>query len=161
MATAPVPRPASLPGNFDENRGGLAIPSTMIKIHVRRKQSAFSVVELNAMITEGTLKWMLRTHPDFNAQAFRSAFDAAFDGLRTNQPQVLSDIDSDDLDAIGDFLGSLTPLYIPGQRSIVPFFLRNDADNDIKSEPETYVQQLPFRSTKTGPFMPLKNCWRI
>jgi hypothetical protein len=69
---------------------------------------ALSMVELNAMISEGTLKWMLRTHPNFDAETFRLAFDAAFDGLRNQQTDYVSaDIDSDDLDAIGDLLGKL------------------------------------------------------
>ena len=105
----PFPVLLNFLGNFDENRGGIAVPSAIDQGPMSDGNNlAFSIVELNAMITEGTLKWMLRTHPDFDAQAFRSAFDAAFDGFRNEQSNYISaDVDSDDLDAIGDLLGDL------------------------------------------------------
>lgn len=105
----PFPVLLNFLGNFDENRGGIAIPSTIDQGPMSDGNNpAFGVVELNAMITEGSLKWMLRTHPDFDAQAFRLAFDAAFDGFRNQQSNYVSaDVDSEDLDAIGDLLGDL------------------------------------------------------
>lgn len=105
----PFPVLLNFLGNFDENRGGIAVPSTIDQGPMSAGSNpALSMVELNAMISEGTLKWMLRTHPNFDAETFRLAFDAAFDGLRNQQTDYVSaDIDSDDLDAIGDLLGKL------------------------------------------------------
>jgi hypothetical protein len=62
------------------------------------------------MIFEGKLKWMLRTHPDFDCSSFKEVFNSiateAIDGV--NSISIVSDqIDQDDLDAINDLLGGM------------------------------------------------------
>ncbi len=98
-------------GNFDEDRGGIAAPSTIAQGPMSDgKNLTLSVVEVNAMIRGGRMTWMLRTHPDFDAEAFQLTFNRLFDEISQNQntsDYISNDIDEADLDAIDELLGNL------------------------------------------------------
>jgi hypothetical protein len=98
-------------GSFDENRGALAIPSNISQGEMTSADNpVLSMVEVNALIVEGKMKWMLRMHPQFNPYTLKNQINnSVFKIMGNNQESdyIAQSIDQDDLDAINDLLGGL------------------------------------------------------
>lgn len=98
-------------GNFDENRGEMAIPSQISQGNMTSLDNpTFAAVELNALIVEGKMKWMLRTHPKFDVTSFKlklNSFAEDLIGSKTVKEYIDQSIDQDDIDAINALLGEL------------------------------------------------------
>lgn len=93
-------------GNFDENRGDIAIPSEIDQGPMTDKSNfVIGQVELNAMVIDGKLKWMLRANPNFDVKTFKTSFNKVFNEYITSVNYISSDIDNDDLEAISNLLG--------------------------------------------------------
>ena len=108
----PYPLLLNFLGNFDENWGGMASPSKIPSGEmVDLNNLTLGIVEINAMIIEGKMKWMLRTHPNFKHLEFRKAFDSfSQNQLRIeaySKHEVDESIDQDDLNAIDNLLNGL------------------------------------------------------
>lgn len=107
----PFPVLLNFLGNFDEESSSIVRSSKISQGKMTDDANPMlSFVELNAMIFEGKLKWMLRTHPDFNCSSFMETFNSiakeVIDG--GNSISIVSDqIDQDDMDAINDLLGGM------------------------------------------------------
>jgi acyl-coenzyme A synthetase/AMP-(fatty) acid ligase/aryl carrier-like protein/NRPS condensation-like uncharacterized protein len=107
----PFPVLLNFLGNFDEESSSIVRSSKISQGNMTDETNPMlSFVELNAMIFEGKLKWMLRTHPDFDCSSLKETFNSiakqAIDG--GNSISIVSDqIDQDDLDAINDLLAGL------------------------------------------------------
>jgi aryl carrier-like protein len=107
----PFPVLLNFLGNFDEESSSIVRSSKISQGNMTDDTNPMlSFVELNAMIFEGKLKWMLRTHPDIDCSSFKEVFNAisteAIDG--GNSISIVSDqIDQDDLDTINDLLAGL------------------------------------------------------
>jgi acyl-coenzyme A synthetase/AMP-(fatty) acid ligase/aryl carrier-like protein len=107
----PFPVLLNFLGNFDEESSSIVRSSKISQGNMTDDSNPMlSFVELNGMIFEGKLKWMLRTHPDFDCSSFKEVFNSiaaeAIDG--GNSISIVSDqIDQDDLDAINDLLGGM------------------------------------------------------
>jgi hypothetical protein len=70
----------------------------------------FAVVELNALIVEGKMKWMLRTHPKLDLTSFKLKLNSFAEDLIGNKnimEYIDQSIDQDDIDAINALLGEL------------------------------------------------------
>jgi hypothetical protein len=66
------------------------------------------MVELNALIVEGKMKWMLRMHPKLDSYAFKNQLNNSVNKIRGDNNEseyIAQSIDQDDLDAINDLLG--------------------------------------------------------
>ncbi len=107
----PFPLLLNFLGNFDENRGTIARPSNISQGNMTDPENQLlAFVELNAMIVEGKLKWMLRSHPDFPAESFVKTFHSH---TRENIHSANSggyidaSLQQNDLDAIDDLLSKL------------------------------------------------------
>ena len=98
-------------GNFDENRGSIAIPSSISQGNMTSVDNpTLSIVELNALIIEGKMKWMLRMHPELNPSAFKIQLNNNIIQLmdyNKNSNYIAQSIDQDDLDAINNLLGGV------------------------------------------------------
>ena len=98
-------------GNFDENRGAIAIPSGISQGPMTSIDNpALSIVELNALIVEGKMKWMLRMHPLFDPSTFKNQLNHSLSKLMEHEHEtdyVAQSIDQDELDAINNLLGGL------------------------------------------------------
>lgn len=98
-------------GNFDENRGEMAIPSQISQGNMTSLYNpTFAVVELNALIVEGKMKWMLRTHPKFDVTTFKLKLNSTTGNLIGSNKDIEyidQSIDQDDMDAINALLGEL------------------------------------------------------
>ena len=96
-------------GNFDENRGEIAIPSSISQGNMTSVDNpTLSMVELNALILEGKMKWMLRMHPELDPSAFKIQLNNSvikLMGNNKNSDYIAQSIDQDDLDAINKLLG--------------------------------------------------------
>ena len=96
-------------GNFDEDRGALAIPSSISQGNMTDPSNpALSVVEVNSMIMEGKMKWMIRVHPDLDPAPFRDTLNTFVSSMISGKiapDYIAGSIDQDDLDAIGDIIG--------------------------------------------------------
>ena len=96
-------------GNFDENRGALAIPSSISQGDMTSLDNpVLSNVELNALIVEGKMKWMLRMHPKLDPTKFKNELTNIVNkllGIKNESEFIDQSIDQDDLDAINDLLG--------------------------------------------------------
>ena len=107
----PFPILLNFLGNFDENRGGIAVPSTISQGEMTDSTNpTLSFVELNAMIIEGKMKWMLRMHPSMDAILFKDILNKGVKELMSNTvitDYVAQSIDQDDLDAINNLLGGI------------------------------------------------------
>ncbi len=71
---------------------------------------ALSIVELNALIVEGKMKWMLRMHPLFDPSTFKNQLNHSLSKLMEHEHEtdyVAQSIDQDELDAINNLLGGL------------------------------------------------------
>ena len=67
-------------------------------------------VELNALIVEGKMKWMLRMHPKLDPYIFKNQLNNSVIDLMENRNEtdyIDQSIDQDDLDAINDLLAGL------------------------------------------------------
>ena len=95
-------------GNFDENRGAIAIPSSISQGDMTSVDNpVLSMVELNALIVEGKMKWMLRMHPKLDSYAFKNQLNNSVIKIMANNHEseyIAQSIDQDDLDAINDLL---------------------------------------------------------
>lgn len=98
-------------GNFDENRGAMAIPSSISQGDMTSVENpVLSMVELNALIVEGKMKWMLRMHPQLDPYIFKNQLNNSVIDLMENRNEtdyIDQSIDQDDLDAINDLLAGL------------------------------------------------------
>ena len=107
----PFPVLLNFLGNFDEESSSIVRSSKISQGKMSDDSNPMlSFVELNAMIFEGKLKWMLRSHPDFDCESFKEGFNTiAKESIDSeNSASYVSDqIDQDDLDAINDLLGGM------------------------------------------------------
>ena len=107
----PFPVLLNFLGNFDENRGGIAVPSTISQGEMTDLSNpVLSFVELNAMIIEGKMKWMLRMHPTMQPNVFMDKLNCSVKEYLNNQNNtdyIAQSIDQDDLDAINNLLGGI------------------------------------------------------
>ncbi|MFM7683711.1 MAG: condensation domain-containing protein, partial [Bacteroidota bacterium] len=107
----PFPVLLNFLGNFDEESSSIVRSSKISQGKMTDDANRMlSFVELNAMIFEGKLKWMLRTHPDFDCSSFMETFNSMTKEVINgeNTISIVSDqIDQDDLDAINDLLGGM------------------------------------------------------
>jgi len=107
----PFPVLLNFLGNFDENRGEIAVPSTISQGEMTDlNNSVLSFVELNAMIIEGKMKWMLRMHPTMQPNIFKDKLNNSvkdFLNHQDNTDYIAQSIDQDDLDAINNLLGGI------------------------------------------------------
>jgi amino acid adenylation domain-containing protein len=98
-------------GNFDENRGAMAIPSSISQGDMTSVENqVLSMVELNALIVEGKMKWMLRMHPQLDPYTFKNQLNNSviYFMENTNETDYIDQsINQDDLDAINDLLAGL------------------------------------------------------
>jgi hypothetical protein len=98
-------------GSFDENRGSLAIPSNISQGEMTSADNpVLSMVEVNALIVEGKMKWMLRMHPQLNPYTLKNQINNSVVKIMGNNQEsdyISQSIDQDDLDAINDLLGGL------------------------------------------------------
>lgn len=98
-------------GNFDENRGAMAIPSSISQGDMTSVENqVLSMVELNALIVEGKMKWMLRMHPQLDPYTFKNQLNNSVINFieNTNETNYIDQsINQDDLDAINDLLAGL------------------------------------------------------
>ena len=98
-------------GNFDENRGSIAIPSAISQGEMTDiNNPVFGMVELNALIIEGKMQWMLRMHPTLDPTPFKEALNATIlQIIKDNAAQTHIDesIDDEDRNAIEDLLNDL------------------------------------------------------
>jgi amino acid adenylation domain-containing protein len=98
-------------GNFDENRGTMAITSSISQGDMTSVENpVLSMVELNALIIEGKMKWMLRMHPQLDPNTFKNQLNNSVICLMENTSEtdyIDQSIDQDDLDAINDLLGGM------------------------------------------------------
>lgn len=99
-------------GSFDENWGGLARPSNISQgAMVDLENSMLAHVEINALIVEGKLRWMFRSHPNFELTSYCDAFELFSQKQLAehfgHRPHVDVSIDEDDLQAIDDLLNDL------------------------------------------------------
>jgi amino acid adenylation domain-containing protein len=98
-------------GNFDENRGSIAIPSAISQGDMTDiNNPVFGMVELNALIIEGKMQWMLRMHPTLDPTPFKEALNATIQQtIKDNAAQTHIDesIDDEDRNAIEDLLNDL------------------------------------------------------
>jgi len=107
----PYPLLINFLGNFDENWGGIAQPSTLSQgSMVDENNFMMSIVEINALIIEGKIKWMLRSHPEFDLNGFAHEFEK-FSNLGMlavgDNAYIDASIDEDDREAIDDLLSEL------------------------------------------------------
>jgi hypothetical protein len=68
------------------------------------------MVEMNALIVEGKMKWMLRMHPNMDPSIFKDQLNDSLNGLMNTENKsnfIAQSIDQDDLDAINNLLGGL------------------------------------------------------
>ena len=99
-------------GSFDENWGGIASPSMISQGEmVDPGNTMLAQVEINAMIVEGKLRWMMRSHPSFNLTSYMNAFQL-FASTQLNAASSISahvddSIDLEDRNAIEDLLNGL------------------------------------------------------
>lgn len=99
-------------GSFDENWGGIASPSMISQGEmVDLGNTMLAHVEINAMIVEGKLRWMMRSHPSFNLTSYMNAFQL-FASTQLNVAPSISahvddSIDLEDRNAIEDLLNGL------------------------------------------------------
>jgi hypothetical protein len=105
----PFPLLLNFLGNFDENRGTMAQPSSIDQGEmVCADNEAMGMVEINALIVQGKLKWMLRAYKSFPVDRFRELFEAIPFEI---DDEALVDIDDsiakEDIDAIGDLLNDM------------------------------------------------------
>jgi aryl carrier-like protein len=98
-------------GNFDENRGAIAIPSNISQGNMTSLENpVLGMVEMNALIVEGKMKWMLRMHPKMDPSVFRDQLNESLNELMNTENKsnfIAQSIDQDDLDAINHLLGGL------------------------------------------------------
>lgn len=98
-------------GSFDENRGALAIPSIISQGEMTSADNpVLSIVEVNALILEGKMKWMLRMHPQLDPYTLKNQLNNSVIKIMGNNHESdysTQSIDQDDLDAINDLLGGL------------------------------------------------------
>jgi acyl-coenzyme A synthetase/AMP-(fatty) acid ligase/aryl carrier-like protein len=99
-------------GSFDENWGGLARPSSISQgSMVDLENSMLAHVEINALIVEGKLRWMFRSHPNFELTSYCDAFEQFSQKYLAmhlgHRPHIDLSIDEDDLHAIDDLLNDL------------------------------------------------------
>jgi amino acid adenylation domain-containing protein len=98
-------------GNFDENRGAIAIPSNISQGNMTSLENpVLGMVEMNALIVEGKMKWMLRMHPNMDPSIFKDQLNDSLNGLMNTENKsnfIAQSIDQDDLDAINNLLGGL------------------------------------------------------
>jgi amino acid adenylation domain-containing protein len=107
----PLPILLNYLGNFDENRGALAIPSIISQGEMTSADNpVLSMVEVNALIVEGKMKWMLRMHPQLDPYTLKNQLNNSVIKIMGNNHEsdyITQSIDQDDLDAINDLLGGL------------------------------------------------------
>lgn len=107
----PFPVLLNFLGNFDEESSSIVRSSKISQGQMSDDLNPMlSFVELNAMIFEGKLKWMLRTHPDFDFESFKEVFNTITNesiDIENSVSHVSDQIDQDDLDAINDLLGGM------------------------------------------------------
>lgn len=99
-------------GSFDENWGGMAIPSDLpTGSMVDENNPLLGHVEINALIVEGELQWMLRSHPEVDLKNFRNLFinwaQENIQDSHVNQISIDESIDTEDINAINDLLNGL------------------------------------------------------
>lgn len=107
----PFPVLLNFLGSFDEHWGAMAKPSELEQGQQADAQNPLlGYIEWNALVLNGQIKWMLRTHPQISAKALHEAIEQARDRLNEQKPSIsadLSALDADDLDAIAGLLGEL------------------------------------------------------
>ena len=107
----PFPILLNFLGNFDEDRGAIAVPSNISQGEMTDTSNpALGIVEVNAMIIEGKMKWMLRMHPDLDPTSFRDTLNGIvaqlISGKKTTD-YLVGSIEQSDIDAIDDLLSNL------------------------------------------------------
>jgi non-ribosomal peptide synthetase component F/aryl carrier-like protein len=108
----PFPLLLNYLGSFDENWGGMARPSDIGQGDmVDQKNFLLGHVEINALIVEGKMRWMLRTHPSFDSKHFEEALTSFSKENISAELQgetfIHDSVDSDDMNAIDDLLSDL------------------------------------------------------
>jgi acyl-CoA synthetase (AMP-forming)/AMP-acid ligase II/aryl carrier-like protein len=107
----PFPVLLNFLGNFDEESSSIVRSSKISQGKMTDDLNPMlSFVELNAMIFEGKLKWMLRSHPNFDCESFKEVFNTITKesiDIENSVSHVSDQIDQDDLDAINDLLGGM------------------------------------------------------
>jgi hypothetical protein len=99
-------------GSFDENWGGIASPSMISQGEmVDLGNTMLAHVEINAMIVEGKLRWMMRSHPSFNLTSYMNAFQLFANNQLNVAPSISAHVDDsidlEDRNAIEDLLNGL------------------------------------------------------
>jgi hypothetical protein len=99
-------------GSFDENWGGIASPSMISQGEmVDLGNTMLAHVEINAMIVEGKLRWMMRSHPSFNLTSYMNAFQLFASTQLNIAPSISAHVDDsidlEDRNAIEDLLNGL------------------------------------------------------
>ena len=103
----PYPMLINFLGDFDEQWNSMAMssPISMGEL-VDSSNDVLAFVELNAMIINGKMKWMLRVNTEWFKTSFAHSLESKISSYMTGIPEedTKKDIDDDDLDAINDLL---------------------------------------------------------
>jgi hypothetical protein len=103
----PYPMLINFLGDFDEQWNSMAMssPISMGEL-VDSSNDVLAFVELNAMIINGKMKWMLRVNSEWFKTSFATALESKISSYMSVVPEEdnKKDIDDDDLDAINDLL---------------------------------------------------------
>jgi acyl-coenzyme A synthetase/AMP-(fatty) acid ligase/aryl carrier-like protein len=104
----PYPLLLNFLGNFDEDRGGLAgvlnLPSGD---QADPGNPMLAYLEINALIIQGKVRWIFRSHPDFDLKTFVNNWEDAAQLMTEDNPEVAyiaDEIGRDDLDTIAGLL---------------------------------------------------------
>jgi len=106
----PFPALLNFLGTFDENWGGLAQPMDLdAGPQVDANNPLLAYLEINAIVLQGRVKWMFRSHPGFDLVAFKKDWDSVGSKLGAGGESgggfyVDEGIGKDDLDTIADLL---------------------------------------------------------
>jgi acyl-coenzyme A synthetase/AMP-(fatty) acid ligase/aryl carrier-like protein len=98
-------------GSFDEDRGAIAMPSDISQgEQADPGNPMLAFIELNAIVLDFKIKWMLRTHPSVDISLLKNQLNAAMQSIK-NQINMLknplSQVDSDDLDIIENLIADI------------------------------------------------------